>query len=244
MDSMILGEDQILGQFKRAYEISMKQGTSKSVLNTLSRLAITSSKKIKTRNIYLGKAHSVAGRAVWLLDELFGVELKNKRVLMIGSGEMGQLVAQELQQKEVTGIQMTKRNMASVDKVQLITHNIEYVDYADRYQALLECDIIISATSSPHYTITKDVLEGIISDKHRDYLLIDLSVPRDIDTLIREINRVRLYHMDDISSLGDKETKNIKQMDLEYIQEQIDLHTEEFIRWYQYHNAYSSKKEE
>ena len=244
MDSMILGEDQILGQFKRAYEISMKQGTSKSVLNTLSRLAITSSKKIKTRNIYLGKAHSVAGRAVWLLDELFGVELKNKRVLMIGSGEMGQLVAQELQQKEVTGIQMTKRNMASVDKVQLITHNIEYVDYADRYQALLECDIIISATSSPHYTITKDVLEGLIRDTHRDFLFIDLAVPRDIDTLIREINHVRLYHMDDISSLGDKEAKNIKQMDLEYIQEQIDLHTEEFIRWYQYHNAYSSKKEE
>lgn len=242
MDSMILGEDQILGQFKKAYEISMKQGSSKSVLNTLSRLAITSSKKIKTRNIYLGKARSVAGQAAQLLSIQFEEELRFKKVLMIGSGEMGQLVAQELHQLGVETILMTKRIMASLEESKEMEGIACYVDYAQRYRYLKECDIIISATSSPHYTITKDVLDDVIGESHRKYVFIDLAVPRDIDSSISDREELLLFNVDDLNQLVAKEIKQVKQMDMEYIQAQIDLHTDEFIRWYQNHSAYSVKR--
>lgn len=243
MDSMILGEDQILGQFKRAYEFSMKQGSSKSVLNTLSRLAITSSKKIKTRNIYVGKARSVAGRAVWFLSDMFGDDLKDKKVLMIGSGEMGQLVYKELNELGASNILMTKRNMACMKESQKLSCDVDYVDYSERYQYIDECDIIISATSSPHYTVTKDILDENILDKEKEHIFIDLAVPRDIDSSIRNGKQIQLYNVDDMSYLMNKDSNHEKQMDLEYIQDQIDLHTEEFIRWYQKHNSYSTKKE-
>ncbi len=244
MDSMILGEDQILGQFKKAYEISMKQGTSKSVLNTLSRLAITSSKKIKTRNIYLGKARSVAGRAINLLSDRFGDELKGKKVLMIGSGEMGQLVTKELIQLGVPNILMTKRNMGCVKENTAADCGASYVDYAKRYDYMKDCDIIISATASPHYTVTRDLLDEYFIDSPKEHILIDLAVPRDMDSSLKEKEGIELIDVDDLNQLIPKEERHIKPMDMDFIQEQIDLHTEEFIRWYQKHNVYASKREE
>lgn len=96
MDSMILGEDQILGQFKTACGISMKEGTSKAVLNTLSRLAITSSKKIRSRNLELGRISSIAGRVGGFLADIYGRGLSDRSFLIIGSGEVGNKVLKEL----------------------------------------------------------------------------------------------------------------------------------------------------
>lgn len=243
MDSMILGEDQILGQFKKAYEISMKQRSTKSVLNTLSRLAITSSKKIKTRNIYLGKARSVAGRAATILLKHFQETLANKTVLMIGAGEIGQLMTRELMKLGVRDIKMTKRNMCQVAESELPMRDVFYVDYLKRYEYIKQSDIIISATTSPHYTITKDCLDLLALNQDKEHFFIDLALPRDIDTSIKEIKGVHLLDMDEMCQFVDKDEKKIKSMDLQFVQEQIDLHTEEFIRWYQKHRVYSLKQE-
>lgn len=238
MDSMLLGEDQILGQFRKAYELSMKQGASKAVLNTLSRLAITSSKKIKTRNLMLCKVASVAGQVGDLLVEHFGKELTDKNILIIGSGEIGNMVCKKLTQMGVAYIFMTQR---SINEAKVIIKNeseVKNIGYDDRYLYIEQCDVIIGATSSPHYTITKDMLEETIVNKDKNHIFIDLAVPRDFDEAICQLDNINLYNIDDLKNIACVNSKDTKQIDLHYIHEQINSHTDEFIKWFQYRNAF------
>lgn len=241
MDSMILGEDQILGQFRKAYELSMKQGASKSVLNTLSRLAITSSKKIKTRNIITGKASTVAGQVGELLAGIFGKELADKSALIIGSGEVGRLVSEELLKIGTPDVFMTKRNKPGA--INDDGMKVRQVDYKDRYSCIEHCDIIIGATSSPHYTITSDVLDGYMKNRDRKRIFIDLAVPRDFDESIGRFENVSMYNIDDLKTFTFHKAKGNKQFDMEYIQEQINSHAEEFIRWFQRRNVFACSGE-
>jgi glutamyl-tRNA reductase len=238
MDSMLLGEDQILGQFKKAYELSMKQGASKAVLNTLSRLAITSSKKIKTRNLMLCKVSSVAGQVGDLLVEQFGKELADKNILIIGSGEIGNMVCEKLTQIGVADIFLTQRSRYE-DKIIIKNESeVKTINYNDRYLYIEQCDVIIGATSSPHYTITLDILEETIVNKDRSHIFIDLAVPRDFDEEICQLDNVNLYNIDDMKNIVCKNIKGTKQLDLHYVHEQINSYADEFIRWFQYRNAF------
>lgn len=237
MDSMILGEDQILDQFKKAYEISMKQRASKAVLNTLSRLAITSSKKIKTRNLMLGRASSVAGQVGELLVELFGKGLTDKNILIIGSGEIGNMVCDELLKFGVANIYMTQRSRSGAEGTSNSRSKIKVIGYNDRYIYIEQCDVVIGATSSPHYTITSDMLEESIINKARSHVFIDLAVPRDFDELIYQLDNVSIYNIDDLKNLTCRNSKSTKQLDMNYIHEQINCHADEFVRWFQYRNA-------
>lgn len=242
MDSMILGEDQILGQFRKAYEISMKQGTSRAVLNTLSRLAITSSKKIKTRNLMLGRVSSVAGQVGEFLVEIFGNGLADKNILIVGSGEIGNIVYEELLQIGAADIYMTQRSRYGAEG----TNNeskVKTISYNDRYLYIEQCDIVIGASSSPHYTITRDMLEESIINKNKSRIFIDLAVPRDFDELICQLDNVSLYNIDDLTNLTCRKSRNKKQLDLNYIYEQINSHANEFARWFQYRNTFLNRGE-
>lgn len=233
MDSMILGEDQILGQFKKAYEISMKYGTSKAVLNTLSRLAITSSKKIQTRNQLLGKAVSVAGQVENLLKALFQEDMIRKNVLIIGSGEIGKMISERLISMGIGSISMTRRSSVSepyTEKAQAV----RMINYNDRYSCIDECDIVIGATSSPHYTITQDVLKEYLSDPEKERIFIDLAVPRDFDETLGRLKNIRLYNIDDLKNFNGSDPKDNRPLDNEYINEQINSHMKEFMRWFEY----------
>lgn len=265
MDSMILGEDQILCQFKKAYEISMKYGTSKAVLNTLSRLAITSSKKIKTRSLELGKAASIAGVVCQLLQQLYDTELTTKNILIIGSGEIGTSVCEKLISAGADNIYMTKRyrpisedinkNTLSEDlKNKIINEGInesiknnkikvKTIDYNDRYTYIEKCNVIIGATSSPHYTVTKDILEKTLVNKEIGHIFIDLAVPRDFDQSINEIDNVKLFNIDELKhQLRNNSPKCERQFDYNFINKQIENYTEEFFSWYARRNIYGLAK--
>ncbi|MDF2987292.1 MAG: hemA [Eubacterium sp.] len=240
MDSMILGEDQILGQFRKAYELSMKYRTSKAVLNTLSRLAVTSSKKIKTRNLLLGKVSSIAGQTGQLLEQLFGKELIFSNILVIGSGEIGTAVCQKLLEAGVENIYITRRNWKVTEELGINDHTrVKTIDYNDRYSYIDKSHVIIGATSSPHYTITQDKLEENLSDKTNKHIFIDLAVPRDFDEAINKIENIELYNIDRLKELKSMSIKSERQFDHIYIREQIDSHTEEFVKWYRKRNIYS-----
>lgn len=267
MDSPILGEDQILGQFKQAYCRSREVGASKAVLNTLSRLAITSSKKIKTRQLSLCKAASLAVRVrEFLLARFHGV-LNGRRILMIGSGEIGRMVVQELLQAGADSVFMTTRScmhgkvLPSNDE-QCQTTDIEQmqptcdansqrageeqnassvrvplpvsvtpVDYMKRHELIQTCDIIIGATSSPHYTVTADMLVDLSckSGQSDGRIFLDLAVPRDFDEAIGSISGNHLYDIDDLSAVEAGRPPDV--LDLAYVDEQLDAYVAEFVRW-------------
>ena len=235
MDSMILGEDQILGQFRKAYEISIKYGTSQAVLNTLARLAVTSSKKIKTRNLAVKKVSSIAGQVGKLLGDLYGNSLEDKSVLVIGSGEVGKAVLEMLNKAGIKKIYITKRNMVILEHTQ-INSVIETIDYNDRYSYIDMADIIIGATSSPHYTITLDILSESMKDRVKKHLFMDLAVPRDFDEAIEKLDNVKLYNIDQLKDIESSRSAEENMFDFDYINEQINCHIQEFIRWYNYRN--------
>lgn len=183
LDSMIVFEDQILGQFKNAYETARLQGTTHSILNTLSRHAITAAKKTKTAFTAHDNQLSIAFVAVQFLQKQLGCDCTKKAILLIGTGNMGKALLHALRKARFENITMTKR---SHGRSAFIEHT-QWIDYDTRYHQISKSDVVISATASPHFTITRDLLLPHIKNP---LLLLDLAVPRDIDPLVETIDNI------------------------------------------------------
>ncbi len=199
MDSMIIGEDQVLGQFKKAYEIALQVNATGPVLNALSRQAITAAKKIKNLINEKKNHHSLASLVLERLSDFYSDQLRDKKILVIGAGQIGSMLIEQLSALSVRKLYTTRRNASAFDLQPHKEENIEVIDYESRYSVVEACDIVISATSSPHYTITKDRLLEQIKDDHKDRFFIDLAVPRDFDENIEELENINYLTIDAFS---------------------------------------------
>ena len=227
LDSVVLGEDQILGQVKDAHEFSMKLGATKKLFNRLFRDAITTAKEVKTITKISQQSLSISYIGIKLLKEKM-VSLKDKNVLIIGLGKMNLLTIKYLQEENVGTIYISNRSIEKFKEIQSIYDNIEYVDYKDRYNFLKdnEIDIVISATSSPHLVIRKEDMPSI---KNKIYFM-DLALPRDIDYNIKKLDYAEVYCIDDLKYIQHKNDETRVQLSKEaykIINDKID----EFILW-------------
>jgi glutamyl-tRNA reductase len=226
-DSMILGEDQILGQVKQAHDFSRSAAKSGPVLNLLFQYAVTAAKKIKTDTVISRSPESYGTLALKAAEEKLGT-LKGKKILVIGaSGKMGGIVFKNAVALKNTEVYATKRS-----------HNIEaepsahspyrIIPYEERYHILDEIDVIISATSSPHYTISKNHILGECSvSKPRVY--VDLAVPMDIDPEVRELPETWYFNQEDLRKLS-QENNLKKQAELPAAETIMDDYIAEFGR--------------
>ena len=206
LDSMLIGEDQILGQVKDAHRQARETGTVGTYLNTLFRDAVTAAKKVKTDTDLSKSGTSTATLAVRAAEEALG-SLKNKKVLLIGAtGEIGSIVLMNLQSFDGIDIKCTTRT----NKIIPTKHgrnNYTTVDYMDRYDFIDEADVVISATSSPHYTLTySKIKKSIHTEKPRAF--IDLAVPIDIEARVKEMPQTYYSNIDDFNHLAKE--KNAK----------------------------------
>ena len=227
LDSVVLGEDQILGQVKDAHEFSMKLGATKKLFNRLFRDAITTAKEVKTITKISQQSLSISYIGIKLLKEKM-VSLKDKNVLIIGLGKMNLLTIKYLQEENVGTIYISNRSIEKFKEIQSIYDNIEYVDYKDRYNFLKDnkIDIVISATSSPHLVIRKEDMPSI---KNKIYFM-DLALPRDIDYNIKKLDYAEVYCIDDLKYIQHKNDEIRVQLSKEaykIINDKID----EFILW-------------
>lgn len=193
MDSMVIGEDEILGQVKDAYNRALNLKATKYMLNTLFQAAITCAKKIKTDTRLSKTPVSIGTLAA---NEVFRFGGDIKRVLIIGmTGKMGTIIMKNLYGKENIQITGTSRNHNSIEIINREYRNLRMIEFKERYEYIDEADIVISATTSPHYTITcKELSESIRTRKER--LFLDLSVPLDIDREITKLDGVTLHDID------------------------------------------------
>lgn len=193
MDSMVIGEDEILGQVKDAYHIALNNRTTKYLLNTLFQTAIACAKKVKTDTM-ISKTPVSIGTLV--ANEIFRFPKESKTVLIIGlTGKMGTIIMKNIYNKKNIKIIGTTRSHNSIEELGKLYKKIKMIDYKSRYQYMDSADIIISATTSPHYTITyHELTEAIQTDKER--LFIDLSVPVDVDKDIVKIDKTDIYDID------------------------------------------------
>lgn len=234
LDSMVMGEDEILGQVKRDYGQAYEGGNTSYLLNTLFREAISCSKAVKTETRLSKTPISVGTLTAKEVITFQADELQVKKVLIIGiSGKMGSIVMKNLYGTPGIAIAGTVRNHMSGDEVETQFTGIKYYDYKDRYEAIKDADVIISATQSPHYTITFKELENVLTDRKKR-LFIDLAVPRDVDKDIRGMEGIQLIDMDYFEELAEENNK-VKEEEAVIARKIIDKRTDEFLKTVIFH---------
>lgn len=229
LDSMVMGEDQILGQVKRAHEQAHQIGTCGVYLNTLFRYAVTAAKKVKTETDLSRTTVSMATMAIKAAEQGLGT-LHGKKVMLIGaSGKIGSVVLKNLQCIEGAKVCITSRNMiqAKEDHHHRITYQV--MEYDNRYELMDEMDVIISATASPHYTVTYGKLSKVLKTE-KPRVLIDLAVPIDIEAKVEQIPGVKRFDVDDFQELA-RVNNEKKQHEVQAADQILAEIQKDFERW-------------
>ena len=210
LDSMVLGETEILGQLKKAYDLALQSGHTGGRLNKAFQRAFNVAKHIRTEtNIQRGSV-SVGSVAVELAEKIFN-RLSDRDVMIIGAGDTSEKTARALLSRGARSILVSNR---SHDKAVALANElggraVPFDNWADEFANL---DIIISSTSAPHYILNRVKLEPLMKlRRNRPLLLIDIAVPRDIEPEVNFLADVYLYNMDDLQTIADDYLKQRKE---------------------------------
>jgi glutamyl-tRNA reductase len=207
LDSMVMGEPQILGQVKDAYRHCVEHKASGIILNKLLHHAFRVAKRVRTETGIANNAVSVSFAAVELAKKIFGY-LSGKTVLLIGAGEMSELAAKHLINNGVSKIIFANRTYENAVRLANDFHGIP-ISFDLLEEKLKEVDIVISSTGAPGYIITERIIvDALRRRKNRLIFLIDIAVPRDVDPAVEEIDNVFLYNIDNLQEIVDENVKN------------------------------------
>ena len=229
LDSLVLGETQILGQLKEAWQQAHDAGCLGKVLDRLFQHSFASAKAIRTRSGISEHPVSVAYTAVVLARQIFG-ELDTKTVVLVGAGEMVQLCGRYLRDHGIDHLLILNR---SLEKAEELARELDATPMTlDRLdEALPRADILFSSTASPLPVIRKaDVKAALRRRRHRPMFLVDIAVPRDIEPAVADMNDVYLYTIDDLQQVVDE---NLQQRSdaAEFALADVDEAVAAFMRW-------------
>lgn len=200
LDSMMVGEPQILGQLKDAFGLAMKQKATGVVLNKVFRKAISVAKRVRTETRIAENAVSISYAAVELAKKVFG-SLEGKAVLLVGAGEMAELALRHLIESGVKKVMITTRNYDNALELSRRFEGLP-VRLDDFPRHMPEADIVVCSTGAQKYVVTEEhVRQAIQRRRNRPMFMIDISVPRNIDPLANRVDNVYLYHIDDLQTI-------------------------------------------
>ncbi len=229
LDSMVVGEPQILGQIKQAYRIAVDHKTCGVMLNRLMHKSFSIAKKVRRHTGIGDNAVSISYAAVELAGKIFS-DLSNKKVLLFGAGEMAELAVAHLISHRVASIRVANRTFERAVTL-AEKFNGQAISFDERERALSEADIIISSTGATDYVLTRDQVKSAMKiRKNRPLFLIDIAVPRDIDPAVNRISNAFLYDIDDLSSIV---TANLAQREKETVKagRYVEEAVVKFMRW-------------
>ncbi len=206
LDSMVVGEPQILGQMKSAYALAKEHGTVGGFLGQVMDRAFNVAKRVRSETEIGESAVSVSYAAVELAREIFGA-LGGKKVLVIGAGKMAESAARHLRRAGVSEILVTNRTRERADAMAEECGG-RVLDYAYFEDAVPEVDIVLASSGAPHFILTRDQMRSAMSKRrNRPMFLIDIAVPRNIDPAVNELDSVFLYDIDDLGKVVDDNLK-------------------------------------
>ncbi|MDD4579830.1 MAG: glutamyl-tRNA reductase [Methanothrix sp.] len=202
LESMVIGEDQILGQMKELVQIASREGTTGWMLDTAFKKAIAVGKRVRKETSINERSVSVGSAAVDLAEEILG-ELTGKSVLVIGAGETGELISRALLTKDLGSLTVTNRTYSSAQSLAecLGAHAVPFEEMKDR---LKTANVVISATSAPHYILLKEDIAKAMEGRTDKLLIIDIANPRDIDEAASEVPNVELHNIDSLKNISNE----------------------------------------
>lgn len=228
LDSMVLGETEITGQVKNAYQKAHEAGLTGRVTNRLFQKALQTAKEIRTQTQVQRGATSVGSVTVQLAEKIFGPKLAEKTVMIIGAGKMGEACVRHLAKKGARSVIVSNR---SIERAQGLASELNgrAVRLDECADALAEADIIVSSTGCPNYVLSRrDIETAMAKRRERPLFLIDIAVPRDIDPAVCALENVFLYNIDDLQEIV-RENARLRQLEVASCQTIIAEKTAELI---------------
>ncbi len=232
LDSLVVGEPQILGQIKEAFRLAAGAGATRAVLNKLLHKTFQVAKRVRTETRIGGAAVSVSYAAVELAKKIFD-DLKGRKVLLIGAGEMAELAAEHLLAQGAGEILVANRTLERAVELSKRLGSGAALGLGDLAQALGQVDIVISSTGASEPVITHDLARRSLKTRRgRPLFFIDIAVPRDIDPAINDINNAYVYDIDDLNTVIDTNLED-RQREAVKAERMIDEAVIQFRQWYE-----------
>jgi glutamyl-tRNA reductase len=229
LESMILGEFEIQGQVKRAYELSLVEGATGPVLNRLFRGALAAGKRARAETRIGEGGVSVPSAAVELARRTLG-ELASRRVLLIGAGDTAELTAKALAAKGVETVFVANRRY---DRAIGLAQRFggAAVRFDELPEQLADADIVVSSTNSPHHILGRPEMEMVMAERaSKPLLLIDLAVPRDVDPACREVTGITVHDVDDVQTVADRNASG-REVEARQAQRLLRAEVDRFEQW-------------
>ena len=229
LDSLVMGETQILGQVKDAYRQALAQNATGVVLNRLMHCSFRAAKRVRSETAIAVNPVSVSFAAVELAKKIFG-SLTGKKILLIGAGEMAELTGMNLISNGAEEIIVANRSMPQAIALAEKFHG-EAVSLDALEEKLIEVDIVISSTGAPAYIVTADLIRKIHHQrKNRLLFLIDIAVPRDIDPAASSLENVYLYNIDNLQDIVD-ENMNVRKKEAIKAEMIVEEEITRYVSW-------------
>ena len=228
LDSLVIGETEITGQVKNAYQAAKDAGLVGKKMNRLFQTALSVVKQIRT-NTGIGRgATSVGSVAVELAEKVFDANLAEKTVMILGAGKMGEACVKHLAKRGAKTVLVANRSVERAEKL-AAEFGGRAVRLEDSAAAMTEADILVSSTGSPEIVLWReDVARILPARRNRPLVLVDIAVPRDIDPAVAELPNVFLYDIDDLEAVVRENTKN-REQELAVCQEIIAKHVADLM---------------
>jgi glutamyl-tRNA reductase len=243
VDSLVLGESQILGQVKTAFEAARENGTVSGVLDELFRRAISCGKRVREETEIGRGALSVGSAAVELARQVLG-PLAGRTVLILGAGKMSALTAQHLVASGARRVIVSNRTRERAEEIaaqfsdaasDLSTH---VADWSEFEKHLIDADIVIASTRAPHYVLSAEqVATAMKARRQRPLFLVDIAVPRDIDPQSHQLDNVYLYDIDDLQSVV-QGNRSQRQSEIVRVEKIIEGEVTSWEQWYRARDAH------
>lgn len=229
LDSMVLGETEILGQIKKAYSAAQGGGSTSRCLNKMFQRAFNVAKEVRTQTGITRGAVSVGSVAVELAEKIFG-KLEHCNVMILGAGETAEMTAKSLQSRGAKAIFVSNRTYErAATLAETLGGKAIHFDHWDAEFSAI--DILIGSTGAPHAVVPQSKLKPLMKHRaDRPLFCIDLAVPRDFEPAVNDLDGVYLYDIDSLQGIAE-EGLRIRQSELSRCEQIIDRHVEEFSHW-------------
>ena len=221
--SIIKGEDQILAQVKGAHAEALENKHSSKFLNIIFNKAIELGKKFRTKSMIAHNALSLEAISLKFIKSKFHT-IEDKNIFILGIGELAQDILTLLTKEQLKNIYITNRTYHKAEQIKKKFDIVNIVDYKEKYKEMIEADIIISATSAPHIVVEYDKFVHKMKE-NKDYLFIDLAVPRDVDERLANFKNIEIHNLDDIWEVYNQNSINRDKLLEDYsylIEEQME----------------------